>query len=242
MPSGLPSICQERSRLLRQYADAASNYATSVREMAGFVRSGDEVRAGEARRISKMFLEAAEKFRLALYRHEADHTCDRMADLQTVFETTLELQPEPLPLHALKPQPGEIPISSARALRADRPGAILILENDLPIRNLLWRLLERRGYSSVQIQETENLADELKAHSAELLVIDVSTTKGIDTAIALARIHPNLKILALVARSPDGDAIPGRLQVLPKPFALDSFVDCVDRLLERSPAPESGEH
>jgi CheY-like chemotaxis protein len=240
MPRGLPSICQERSHLLREYADAASNYATSVREMAEFVRSGDDVRAGEARRISKAFLEAPEKFRLALYRHEADHTCDRTAGLQTVFETTSQPQAETVPLHALTPRPSQIRTLSSRPLLSRSPGRILILENDLSIRDLLCRLLERGGYSSVQIQETQNLASELKAHHAELLVIDVSTTKGIDTAIALARIHPNLKILALVAGSLDGNAIPGRLQVLPKPFALDSFVDCVDHLMESAAPPESG--
>jgi PleD family two-component response regulator len=201
--------------------------------MAEFVRSGDEVSASKARRISKMFLEAAEKFRLALYRHEADHTCDRTADLRTVFETAPEPQAEPLTLHPVTQQPSEIPTLFSRPLLSRAPGAILILENDLPIRNLLCRLLERGGYSGVQIQEVQNLAAELKARSAELLVIDVSTTKGIDTAIALARIHPNLKILALGAGSLDGNAIPGRLQVLPKPFTLDRFVDCVDRQLER---------
>jgi DNA-binding NtrC family response regulator len=100
-------------------------------------------------------------------------------------------------------------------------------------------LLERRGYSSIEIQETHDLAAELKADVAELLVIDVSTTKGIDTAIALAHIQPNFKILALAAGSLDGNAIQGRFQVLPKPFSLDSFVDCVDRLLERSALPET---
>ena len=69
---------------------------------------------------------------------------------------------------------------------------------------------------------------------AELLIIDASTSKGVDTAIALARIHPNFKILALVAGALDGNAIPGRLQVLPKPFALDTFVGCVDRLMKPS--------
>jgi CheY-like chemotaxis protein len=209
--------------------------------MSEFVRSGDEVRASKARRISRIFLEEAEKFRLALYRHEADHICDRRADLQNISETPPEPPAEPLPPHPLRLQPTEIPESSSQPLLAGSPGPILILENDVSIRNLLCRLLERRGYASVEIQETHDLAAELKARSAELLVIDVSTTKGVDTAIGLARIHPNLKILALVAGSLDGNAIPGRLQVLPKPFGLDSFVDCVDRLLERSASPETGE-
>jgi hypothetical protein len=229
MPSDLPLICQERSRLLREYADAASRYATSMRDLAEFVRSGDEVGASRARRISRIALEAAEKFRLALHRHEADHFCDRTADLQNVSETPPEPPAQPLPPDPLKPQPTEIP-----PLLAGSPGPILILENDLSIRNLLCRLLERRGYSSVEIQESHDLAKELKARSAELLIIDASTSKGVDTAIALARIHPNFKILALGAGSLDGNAIPGRLQVLPKPFALDTFVDCVDRLLEQS--------
>jgi hypothetical protein len=77
MPSDLLLICQERARLLHEFADAALDYATSVREMAEFVRSGDEVRASESRRISRRLLSETEKSRLALYRHEADHTCDR---------------------------------------------------------------------------------------------------------------------------------------------------------------------
>jgi hypothetical protein len=204
--------------------------------MSEFVRSVDEVRASKARRISRIFLEEAEKFRVALYRHEADHICDRRADLQNISETL----PEPLPPHPLKPQPTEISELSWQPLLARSPGLILILENDVPTRNLLRRLLERRGYASFEIQETHDLAAELKARRAELLVIDVSTTKGVDTAIALALIHPNFKILALVAGSLDGNAIPGRFQVLPKPFALDGFVDCVVRLLGQSFPPETG--
>jgi DNA-binding NtrC family response regulator len=134
-----------------------------------------------------------------------------------------------------------LPSRPRTPLLAGSAGPILILENDLSIRNLLCRLLERRGYASVEIRETQDLGVELKARSAELLVIDVSTTRGVDTAIALARIHPNFKILALVAGSLDTNAIPGRFQVLPKPFALDRFVDGVDRLLEQSVSPETGD-
>jgi hypothetical protein len=84
MPSDLPLICQERSRLLRAYLDAAGSYATRVREMAEFVMLGDEARASQARRFSRTVLQEAESFRLALYRHEADHSCDRTMDLQRV--------------------------------------------------------------------------------------------------------------------------------------------------------------
>jgi len=53
MPSDPPTICEERLRLLREYSDAATGYSASVREMAAFVNTGEEVRANEARRIAE---------------------------------------------------------------------------------------------------------------------------------------------------------------------------------------------
>jgi hypothetical protein len=87
MPSDLPTICQERVRLLREYSDAASGYSASVREMAEFVMSGHEVRANEARRSCRSSWDRAEKSRLALYRHEADHQCNRADSVRNVSET-----------------------------------------------------------------------------------------------------------------------------------------------------------
>ncbi len=84
MPSDLPSICEERLRLLREYSDAASGYSASVRKMAAFVTSGEEVRANDARRMCRTAWDEAEKSRLALYRHEADHNCARSADVRNI--------------------------------------------------------------------------------------------------------------------------------------------------------------
>lgn len=86
MPSDPPTICEERLRLLREYSDAASGYSTSVREMAAFVTCGEEVRANEARRICRIAWDEAERSRLALYRHEADHNCARSANLRNIPE------------------------------------------------------------------------------------------------------------------------------------------------------------
>jgi hypothetical protein len=86
MPSDLPTICEERVRLLRRYSDAASGYSASVREMALFVTSGEEVRANESRRICRGAWDEAEKSRLALYRHEADHNCARSANVRNISE------------------------------------------------------------------------------------------------------------------------------------------------------------
>jgi len=87
MLSDLPTICEERLRLLREYSDAASEYSASVRDMAGFVSAGEEVRANELRRICRAAWDEAERSRLALYRHEADHNCARSARVRNVSET-----------------------------------------------------------------------------------------------------------------------------------------------------------
>jgi hypothetical protein len=84
MPSDLPMICQERVRLLREYSDAATNYAESVRQMTEFAIAGRETESNAARRMCRVTWETAESSRLALSRHEADHTCDRAGESRGV--------------------------------------------------------------------------------------------------------------------------------------------------------------
>jgi hypothetical protein len=77
MPSDPPTICRERVRLLREYSDAATKYAKSVREMVELALAGRESESNAARRLCRAAWDAAESSRLALSRHEADHACDR---------------------------------------------------------------------------------------------------------------------------------------------------------------------
>lgn len=84
MPSDPPTICQERVRLLRNYSDAATNYAGKVREMTELAIAGQEIESNAARRLCRAAWESAEGSRLALSRHEADHSCDRAGDFRSV--------------------------------------------------------------------------------------------------------------------------------------------------------------
>jgi CheY-like chemotaxis protein len=139
-------------------------------------------------------------------------------------------------------KPAEIHTPPSQPTLAAVPGPILILECDLSIRKLLRRLLERRGYFIVEIAEAEGLALELRGRRASLLIVDTSAMEGsvVEAMVALARAHPSLKILALSTHSFEGHEIPGRLLALPKPFSLDRFVECVDRILERTTPPTTG--
>jgi len=163
-------------------------------------------------------------------------------------EKPRRIEPEPI-ISAARPEMEERgteaierpPIETSQPLPAAASGPILILESDLSIRKLLRRLLERRGYFTVEISHAGNLAGELRDRRADLLIVDVSAVPetGVEGLVELAHAYPTLKILALSAESLQDSEIPGRLLALPKPFALDRFVDCVDRLLGRSSSPNT---
>lgn len=75
------NICEERAILLRGYAAAARTYADRVETLANLIASGSDPGVGDARRNCRRAWEEVEKSRLALYRHEADHQCDRGAEI-----------------------------------------------------------------------------------------------------------------------------------------------------------------
>jgi CheY-like chemotaxis protein len=157
--------------------------------------------------------------------------------IEPVPEVAAQKPPEIFVLVPPPPLPAAIPAVVPPGPAA--PGTVLIFESDFSIRKLLCRLLERRGYLTVEIAQTQDLATALRDLRADLLVMDVSLagTNAAPTLAALAVDHPSLRILALSAEPLQDHEVPGRLLALRKPFPLDSFVDCVDRLLQRSGPP-----
>jgi CheY-like chemotaxis protein len=153
-------------------------------------------------------------------------------------ETEISAQKSP-EIFLVPPPPLPVAIPALVSPNPFAPATVLIVESDFSIRKLLGRLLERRGYLTVEIAQTEDLAAALRDLRADLLVMDVSLagTNAAPTLAALAADHPSLKILALSAEPLQNHEVPGRLLALRKPFPLDSFVDCVDRLLQRSGTP-----
>jgi hypothetical protein len=70
-------MCTERLRLFGDYRESAIVYAAAVREMADRASSGLDSEMPGLRLVCKTAWNAAEAARLALFRHEADHCCDR---------------------------------------------------------------------------------------------------------------------------------------------------------------------
>ena len=70
-------MCSERRVLLSDYSEAAGSYADSVRNMTELVGLGLTSEVDLLRRNCRSAWEIAERARLALSRHEANHGCDR---------------------------------------------------------------------------------------------------------------------------------------------------------------------
>jgi hypothetical protein len=70
-------MCSERRTLLSDYSEAAEAYADCVRKFTDLVGLGLRTEVDVLRRSCRSAWEAAERSRLALYRHETNHGCDR---------------------------------------------------------------------------------------------------------------------------------------------------------------------
>jgi CheY-like chemotaxis protein len=151
-------------------------------------------------------------------------------------------EPRRTPPERLLPPLVELPLTAAQPVRFIRLRSILILENDPSIRKLLRRLLHRRGYFTHEVLQPEDIPAELRERRVDLLIIDASLmgANGLDAALALASVHPNLKILKLSVDSLDVAEIPGRCSALTKPFSSETFLESVDRLLEHAIPADNG--
>jgi predicted metalloprotease with PDZ domain len=70
-------MCQERIRLVADYRETTRTYADFVRKMTDLIGLGIESEVELLQRSCRLAWEAAEKARLALFRHEANHSCNR---------------------------------------------------------------------------------------------------------------------------------------------------------------------
>ena len=71
-------LCPERERLLVDYRDTLHSYSERVRDLVEMVGLGINADMDLLRRKVRDAHERAEKARMSLHRHEADHFCDRL--------------------------------------------------------------------------------------------------------------------------------------------------------------------
>lgn len=124
----------------------------------------------------------------------------------------------------------------------DGEPAILVVEDDSSIRNLIRILLQHTLAASVV-----DVADPFAALSAvrssaspiELLISDInlsSSMNGIDLASQLAAANPSMKVLLMSGTDRPPSEISRTWRFVSKPFRIESFLDCVLGLWSPSPS------
>jgi CheY-like chemotaxis protein len=101
--------------------------------------------------------------------------------------------------------------------------SVLIVADDVPIRKLLRRILERDGYQIRELAESARLGLELQAQPVDLVIADLDLTPE-ETILMLQPLlsNPDLRVLVL-SSAPLGEVFPSSM-VLEKPFRGETLL------------------
>lgn len=118
---------------------------------------------------------------------------------------------------------------------------ILVLDDDVRIRQLLKRYLEEHGYRATAVADAAALEKELQRDSYELLVLDLVLPRddGVSVCRRLRANNVDIPIIMLTAKGADHDRIlgleAGADDYLPKPFNPRELLARIQAVLRRVP-------
>lgn len=160
---------------------------------------------------------------------DREHRYQSMGDMRRMIEQALvpALPPSSRPLPAAKPSAGRI----------------LLLEDDLMVRDLMRRALEKAGYEVVETgdgKDTLRLYQEAMHHGQpyDLAILDLTIPDGMcgrETMLYLRRMDP--QILAIVSSGYRDDPVMrdcaayGFAAALPKPYQVEGLLQIVNGVL-----------
>ena len=124
--------------------------------------------------------------------------------------------------------------------------AILVVDDDDPVRVMLARLLRTQGYSVLQAANAREARAVLEQHELRLVISDIVMPgeSGIELRREISRRWPELPVILISGYSAEGPAefaarTPNTLFVQ-KPFAADQLLGLVDQVFGEHPeAPAS---
>jgi len=125
---------------------------------------------------------------------------------------------------------------------------ILVADDDRGIRTVIAEALGRQGYDVRAAGDAGTLWQWIKAGDGDLVITDVLMPdgNGLDLVPQIARLRPNLRVIAMSAQSTLGTALraaeSGVFEYLPKPFDLEALTRLVDRALQRPSLASGAEH
>jgi CheY-like chemotaxis protein len=117
---------------------------------------------------------------------------------------------------------------------------ILIIDDEAPVRSVLRQILEKEGYEVIEAEDGEIGMKRYREHPADLVITDIlmPEKEGIETILALRKVSPDIKIIAISGggRTRKLDVLPlakmfGAVRTLAKPFTRDDLLAAVKGVL-----------
>ena len=71
------AVCPERLRLMNEFNEGLQSYAKLVEQSLNLLESGQKAELDALRKTARLAWGNVEEARLAVYRHETQHGCDR---------------------------------------------------------------------------------------------------------------------------------------------------------------------
>ena len=117
---------------------------------------------------------------------------------------------------------------------------ILVIEDDVEVRNLLGALLRRAGHEVVEAENGQQGIHQFRTHPADLIITDLfmPVKEGLETIVDLRREFPDLKIIAISGGHREGTGnylkaaqLCGASRIFNKPFNNSDLLAAIDELL-----------
>lgn len=130
---------------------------------------------------------------------------------------------------------------STRA-RTSGSAAILVVDDDDPVRVMLARLLRTQGYAVIQAKDAETAREALDAQRPDLVISDIVMPgeSGIELRRTIAGLWPELPVILISGYSAEGPAEfaarTPKTTFVQKPFAADHFLALVEQTLTAADA------
>ena len=130
---------------------------------------------------------------------------------------------------------------STRA-RTSGSAAILVVDDDDPVRVMLARLLRTQGYAVSQAKDAETAREALDAQRPDLVISDIVMPgeSGIELRRTIAGLWPELPVILISGYSAEGPAEfaarTPKTTFVQKPFAADHFLALVEQTLTAADA------
>jgi signal transduction histidine kinase len=143
----------------------------------------------------------------------------------------------------------------AQTLASTAPAAVLVVEDDARLSQLMTNLLDKAGYRSVTISDHDQIGAAIARHSPRCVILDgevgrTGRSRSWEDAAAIRRAHPDLPVLmftgdaAALAEERAGTSQRSReagfAGAVSKPFVIEQFLATLQSAVQ-APAPAGSE-